>query len=339
MNTNRHSQASFSHLKVKKLTLPHVGGIPVHLHFLPSYPRGDGLMDSLPVNLPAAFAFLLHGRRSDSQALDSMAAALVRRCAQAGHEGEHRRNLVVVTLDHRNHGHRCVHDLANHAWSGGNPTHAQDMLSIQYGTAQDVSMLVSLLPAYLPAALRVELWACLGVSLGGHATWLALLHDPRITVGVPILGCCDFLALMRQRLRHIKEEQGGTKPGAHEAAGGVSDGGTAREGEEEQLPDALKSAVDLLDAAGMGQRAVERLKDRKILVLSRAHDWLVPHVCSQPFIEQLQFAMAAAPEGGGVCEVIAEPGKAHKVSEAMETAAGDWLARWACVAPAHGSRL
>jgi dienelactone hydrolase len=220
------------------------------------------------------------------------------------------------------------------------------MFSIQYGTAQDVLLLVSLLPAYLPAALRVELWACVGVSLGGHSTWLALLHDPRIAVGVPIIGCCDYLSLMRNRLRGmlLKSENESDDAGDEEA-----------EAERKYLPDALKSALRLLDAGCMGEPAVQRLKTRKLLVLCGSDDRLVPYHCSQPFIERLQRAMAAPSRvndeleaaadhlhhQSGVCEVVVETGKGHELTDSMVTAAGDWLLRWACSAAAagHDSRL
>jgi dienelactone hydrolase len=213
--------------------------------------------------------------------------------------------------------------LRSTSWREGNETHAQDMFSVQYGTAQDVSLLISLLPAYLPPTLRVELWACVGVSLGGHSTWLALLHDPRIAVGVPIIGCCDYLALMRNRLRSML-----AKRSTHDA----------KKTEEDYLPEGLKSALGQLDAAGMGERAIEKLKEKKILVLCGADDRLVPYSCSQQFIELLQQAMSAA----GVCEVVVEEGKGHELTDSMVAAAGDFLLRWACAVPiqvAHESRL
>ncbi|KAH9997880.1 hypothetical protein BJV77DRAFT_982043, partial [Russula vinacea] len=42
-------------------------------------------------------------------------------------------------------------------------------------------------------------WVLAGFSLGGHAAWLGLRHDPRIRISIPICGCPDYLALMEQR--------------------------------------------------------------------------------------------------------------------------------------------
>lgn len=39
----------------------------------------------------------------------------------------------------------------------------------------------------------------LGVSLGGHAAWSCLLHEPRVSGGVVIIGCPDYLNLMTDR--------------------------------------------------------------------------------------------------------------------------------------------
>lgn len=44
----------------------------------------------------------------------------------------------------------------------------------------------------------------LGVSLGGHAAWSCLLHEPRISAGVVIIGCPDYLNLMVDRARRSK---------------------------------------------------------------------------------------------------------------------------------------
>jgi hypothetical protein len=113
---------------VRKVTLPHVAGMPVHLHFASAspaatdcgaspQPAAGALAELAARGRPVAVAFLLHGRLGESEALDPTAAALVRSCSPLpGQERQHKplRDLVVVTLDHRNHGHRRVRDLAKH---------------------------------------------------------------------------------------------------------------------------------------------------------------------------------------------------------------------------------
>lgn len=214
------------------------------------------------------------------------------------------------------------------------------MFSIQMGTAHDVSLLISMLPAYLPSATasgggRVELWACVGVSLGGHAAWLTLVHEPRISVGVPIIGCCDYLALMRQRLRSFmtKGEQG-REPQA--------------EDEERYLPAAFQAELRRLETAAMDQAAVEVLKRKKLLVLCGGDDRLVPFDCSKPFLDRLRHAIehdAVSASSSdlhqhGDCTVIVEQGQGHALSESMLAATVEWILRWACQAdaPSAGDR-
>jgi hypothetical protein len=89
------------------------------------------------------------------------------------------------------------------------------------GTAHEVSFLIDFLPSYLfPNGERtIDTWAVAGVSLGGHSTWhclkdgayekatSALLSssflfdghtccikkkDPRVTIGIPIIGRSHF---------------------------------------------------------------------------------------------------------------------------------------------------
>jgi pimeloyl-ACP methyl ester carboxylesterase len=44
----------------------------------------------------------------------------------------------------------------------------------------------------------------LGVSLGGHAAWSCILHEPRVNTGVVIIGCPDYVNLMADRARLSK---------------------------------------------------------------------------------------------------------------------------------------
>jgi hypothetical protein len=54
--------------------------------------------------------------------------------------------------------------------------HAQDMLAMQTGTAQDVSFLADFLPSFLfpDDQVQVTKWAVTGISLGGHSVWIVL---------------------------------------------------------------------------------------------------------------------------------------------------------------------
>ncbi|KIY53794.1 hypothetical protein FISHEDRAFT_63263 [Fistulina hepatica ATCC 64428] len=110
-----------------------------------------------------------------------------------------------------NHGHRLTKDKSNRSFKDGNERHAIDMFSFMDGAARDVSFLIDHLPSYLfPHEERtVSQWGMLGVSLGGHAAWQLLCYapsqvsaiEPRITFGIPVISCPDYLNLMTLRAR------------------------------------------------------------------------------------------------------------------------------------------
>lgn len=74
------------------------------------------------------------------------------------------------------------------------------------GTARDTSLLMDYLASFIFPNGEHEIIEnlVLGVSLGGHAAWSCLLHEPRITAGVVIIGCPDYLNLMVDRARLSK---------------------------------------------------------------------------------------------------------------------------------------
>ncbi|KAI0077269.1 hypothetical protein K474DRAFT_1707442 [Panus rudis PR-1116 ss-1] len=161
-----------------------LGGIPVTVY-----------SNSQHTSRPVAVLFLLHGRYGSANAVEWVAESLLNgiRNREAERHAEH--ELLIVTFDHRNHGERLVNPVANHHWQKEKPEqhnerHAIDMYSIQVGTTRDVSFLIDFLPAYLyPNDEReISKWLVAGISLGGHSTWLSLRHEPRVTVGIPIIG-------------------------------------------------------------------------------------------------------------------------------------------------------
>lgn len=74
------------------------------------------------------------------------------------------------------------------------------------GTARDVSLLIDHLPSYIfpKTERKISDHLVLGVSLGGHATWNCILHEPRVKTGVVIIGCPDYVNLMADRARLSK---------------------------------------------------------------------------------------------------------------------------------------
>lgn len=89
----------------------------------------------------------------------------------------------------RNHGIRLVDGRVNGDWG---PTHAADMYGVILGTAVDVVTLIDMIPARL--GLTSDRIGMTGGSLGGHTTLMAMARDPRIRVGVPVIGGGEITA-------------------------------------------------------------------------------------------------------------------------------------------------
>lgn len=251
------------------------------------------------------------------------------------------RGVLAVSFDQRNHGGRLVEALANEAWRQGNARHAVDMFSIYNGTAQDLSLLISYLPAYLfpTGQHRITQHLVLGVSLGGHAAWHAVLHDPRIEAAVVVVGCPDYARLMADRARK-------SKLASYLASSlfGRDFFGSA------DFPSALVEQVERWDPAGvlLGELDAmdgrewsrepgddekkrllplmrEKLGGKRILCLSGGKDKLVPYECGKPFMTWLKQALRKDGgwfnDGGTVLEDITDPEAGHEYSTAMRAEA------------------
>ncbi|KAI9784287.1 MAG: hypothetical protein M1839_002348 [Geoglossum umbratile] len=253
-----------------------------------------------------ACLWLLHPRLQTRAYMEFVAAAIVgdwnKRLKEA-RAGTSPKGLVAVSFDQRNHGSREFTPSANEAWRAGNETHAQDMLSIYHGTALDASTLMLYLPSYIfpqsKQAITENL--VLGISLGGHAAWLSLLHEPSITAAIAIIGCPDYMRLMSHRADKSKRPSWvDTSP---KGIGFIG---------SEDFPLALAAAVKKYDPAGLlmgplygdrlhqpSEQEIQRLRllmqnhlaGKKILSLSGGADKLVPYSCSEPFISFLSRAI------------------------------------------------
>ncbi|KAH7336488.1 Alpha/Beta hydrolase protein [Rhexocercosporidium sp. MPI-PUGE-AT-0058] len=227
----------------------HIAGIEVHVYGLDEL-RLDQAGCSVDI------IFLLHGRKGNYEAMEPTAHAILketwqlkRNCSEGG--------LLIVSFDQRNHGHRVVSAHANLSWLEGNQKHAEDMFSIYYGTSQDVSLIITLLfPCLFPQGqYGMGNVICVGVSLGGHATYLVLSEDDRVAAGVVIIGCPDFDILMESR--------------------------AGKELLETRLPRAFRGAVARLCPR------LDRVSKKEILILRGDTDQLVPWSASEVFVSQL----------------------------------------------------
>ncbi|KAI9040494.1 uncharacterized protein KD926_008199 [Aspergillus affinis] len=302
-------------------------------------------LDELPSNATeVACLWLLHPRLATQERMSPIAGAVIKDWNQRIHDRAADSKapvtgLIAVAFDQRNHGSRLVDPLGNEAWRQGNLRHAQDMFSIFQGTARDVSLLMDYLPSFIfpTSQRRISDNLVLGVSLGGHAAWSCILHEPRVSAGVVIIGCPDYVNLMadRARLSKLAAWTESNPPGAQFLG-------------SEAFPSTLLDTVRNYDPAALllgylGSRSdgpvrepneeekqalrpllTRCLANKKILNLSGGVDKLVPYHRGQDFLTWLK--QSVGPDGwfadGAVTlEDIIDENAGHEVTPKMVTEA------------------
>ncbi|KAG0700568.1 Alpha/Beta hydrolase protein [Suillus ampliporus] len=276
-----------------------VGGLVVDVYSHPS---------ATDPTTPIHALFFLHGRYGSAQrpyVIDTIKTIVN---YGSGGASPRKKDLIVVAFDHRNHGTRLVNKQRNLEWSEdprkNNDQHAVDMYTIRTGSAQDVSFLIDHLPSFLyPSGQRTIVeWGMGGIDIGGLSTWTALSREPRLTVGISIIGCPDYTKLISQRA----------------ASSGVPF-------KPPYYPDSLKAYVDANDPAKLPYRAKDRpnpFLGRKILVISGAEDTLVPWVASVEFVQNLEVGE------DGIKQVVLLEGVGHKTTPRMQREAGLFVKKW-----------
>ncbi|MCJ1341536.1 hypothetical protein MMC09_006832 [Bachmanniomyces sp. S44760] len=207
---------------------------------------------------------------------------------------------------------------------------------ISDGTAVDTSLLIEYISSYaFPHSDRkITQHLVLGVSLGGHAAWHCILHDPSIVAAVVIIGCPDYVSLMSDRAR-LSKLQTWTRDGPP---------GSRFVGSKD-FPKGLVEVVERYDPAGLllgdvhsrnedtyRQRPSEHvlnrllplmrntLQNKRILNLSGGADKLVPYKCGEQFIAWLKRAIGPGgwfADGGVVLEDVIFEGVGHAMSPDM----------------------
>lgn len=180
-------------------------------------------------------------------------------------------------------------------------------MGILDGTALDTSLLLNYLSSYVfpKGTHNLVQNLVLGISLGGHAAWHCLLHDSRITAGIIVIGCPDYVRLMSQRAEKSKRATwiSTDRPGMAFLG-------------SEDFPKGLLETVEKYDPAGLllGELDTvtgddymhepsdtektrlrplmrDHLGGKKILCLSGGADKLVPYKCGEPFLRWLKHAI------------------------------------------------
>ncbi|KAL4805265.1 hypothetical protein BDV18DRAFT_17337 [Aspergillus unguis] len=303
-------------------------------------------LDELPADASeVACLWLLHPRLGTIERMVPIAVAVINdwnKRIQEGRSGSGKpKGLIAVAFDQRNHGMRLVDPLCNESWKKGNPRHAQDMFSVFQGTARDTSILIDYLPAFVfpKTDRRISENLVLGVSLGGHAAWSLILHEPRITAGVVVIGCPDYANVMtdRARLSKLPSYTNSTPPGSQFLG-------------SEDFPTSLLETVNKWDPAGLflshldlspnaqpirsaplpepteSQKAALRplltrcIAGKKILCLSGGVDKLVPYSKGEPFLTWLKQAIGPDgwfADGAVTLEDIIDQSAGHEVTPKM----------------------
>ncbi|GIZ42748.1 hypothetical protein CKM354_000600600 [Cercospora kikuchii] len=297
-------------------------------------------MEELPQHPEEIVAFwLLHGRGDTQDSMAYTAAALIE-AWNSKRKSQSQKGLICVNFDQRNHGSRMVENDNNVSWKQGNPTHGQDMFATYVGTANDLSLLITQIPSYLP--FKIHDHFCGGVSLGGHATWVALMKEPRISAGMVVIGCPDYVRLMTDRAIRSKVRTAiASDPPGKDFLGSTD------------FPQSLLAAIEQYDPAGIlmseldvfsgddhlhppSQReakvlrsVIERtLAGKKIICLSGGKDKLVPPAQGKVFLDWLKRGIAEggwAADQGIVVEDVLDPSAGHEFSALMKKEAERWV--------------
>lgn len=178
------------------------------------------------------------------------------------------------------------------------------------GTSVDTSHLITYISSYVfPTSERVfSSHIVLGVSLGGHAAWQCLFHDPRVSTAIIVVGCPDYYALMFDRAQLSKLRIGTDDSPLEETFLG-----------SKYFPAGLMEAVEQYDPAGMllgslrdrtnatyvtsPSQAEERrisplmtqsLSGKRIFNLAGGDDKLVPYRCAEPFLNWLKVSTSSS---------------------------------------------
>ncbi|TGZ76692.1 hypothetical protein EX30DRAFT_336362 [Ascodesmis nigricans] len=246
-------------------TALHLAGLTLTIHGLSHLPPAPARITAL---------HLLHPRLETSSYMN----AISHHSLSAHHSTNPSRGLITISFDQRNHGQRLVSAARNEAWKQGNPTHAVDMFSMYHGTSVDVSLIIDYLQSALFAdeasGYEIDTHIVSGVSLGGHAAYLCLLNEPRISAAGAVIGCADFAALMTQRAEKTRIV-------------GFKVGGCV------QFPRALEETVGRVDFGGVGRKkgweeVARKVKGKRLLALTGNRDKLVPADCSEEVLRALR---------------------------------------------------
>jgi len=125
--------------------------------------------------------------------------------------------------------------------------------------------------------------------------------EPRLSIGIPIVGCPDYLALMHDRAK----------------ASGL-------QFRPPILPDSLLKLIEKESPVSALVTGRNPFFGKKILVLAGGKDELVPWVFSESFVEQIEVGEE------GVKKVVVYPDVGHAFTATMEEVVADFVWEEGC---------
>ncbi|KAK3946049.1 hypothetical protein QBC46DRAFT_370692 [Diplogelasinospora grovesii] len=302
------------------VTTVHMAGLLVDVYGLNELPESAS-------RVSVSCLWLHHPRGRKKEDMGDIACRCVAAWNQKGNGGNggNGRGLIALAFDQRNHGTRMVYEPANGAWSKGNKTHAQDMFGTIAGAVSDQVGLLDAVGGYLfhdsERDIVLDQHLALGVSLGGHSVWQLMFAEPRVTAGVVIVGCPDYINLMSDRANRSKLstcQDGSSFLGSKDFPPSLV--AACRKMD----PKAILLGTDPVPSSAEGgipetvARALQyRLQDKKFLLCSGGDDRLVPYACGKLFLHWFKEAIRCCPEANISLEDNLYPGIGHTFSAEM----------------------
>ncbi|KAK4122293.1 hypothetical protein N657DRAFT_646976 [Parathielavia appendiculata] len=292
-----------------------------------------GLAELAPTVIRVSCLWLHHPRTRSKGDMADVAARFVAAWNSASSSrtpGREKRGLIALVHDQRNHGSRLVDKKANGSWREGNPMHAVDMFAIVQGMVADQRVLLDLVEAYLfhdaNGKRKIDQHLALGVSLGGHSVWQLMFADPRVTAGVVVIGCPDFMNLLSDRARlsrlstYSEQDDGASFLGSRDFPPSLVETCKKLDPKAIFFGTSAVPETKTTGTADEGARQIfrDRLRGKKFLLCSGADDKLVPYSrCSEPFLQWFKQAAATWAEEGVSVDDRVYQGVGHSFSTDM----------------------
>jgi pimeloyl-ACP methyl ester carboxylesterase len=228
-------------------------------------------------------------------------------------------NVIAVGFDLWNHGSRRTDKDRNLDWMNGNKSHAQDLLTMIQGSAQDASLVMDVLPAYLPFCVvgKGIRHVVTGASLGGHTCWRvaqirgkAKLHAMAPMIATP------YLSLML--LRRLKYQVPGDNGAAvHLSASHDHHMVSARNARSKLGKEAQKYWPESLHELALSLDSLNVEDGIKVFILNGENDPSIPPKYSEQFYERNK--------GNKDIKLFVQPNTVHSCTPEMLDRIGQWL--------------